>query len=417
MFFESGLARARPLYILAAFAALSSRPSTGKAEASRACGAASLTDLDSPAAATSLEIRRGPGFALVRGADSHAEGACAPGPIAQAVLRDLAETVARSLDVDPTLAVVLTSEPGSCSSIYYAALANDVRGIGYQHTDAREIFDDTPDSALEGVAFLNDWPYWREHPQEFSGAFDHELGHRWGARVHARFADPATGSSALLGREDEHWSYLLDTSGSPLEGNVWVGVSEGFESRTPAYPTRFSQLDLYLMGAVAASEVPEFLLLAGATFDADDCRGQPIGPDSPPQSCGAVSARGDAIRVSIDDIIAVEGPRQPSPSSAARSFGVLAIVLESAESAIDVETCAEVSTAVTTRLAEFETASSGHVRLENVLGQGEACDAMCGPSTETAVPASACEFRPQRRLPGSWAALFLIALVLRRRRG
>jgi hypothetical protein len=354
----------------------------------------------------------------VRGGESYAEAACAPAPIARAMLRGLAETVAAAIGVDPALALVLTSQPGSCSSIYYAALANEVRGIGYQHTDAREVFDDTPDSALEGVIFLNDWPYWRERPEELRAAFDHEVGHRWGARVHARVSDLGTGEAALLGREDQHWSYLLDTSGSPLEGNVWVSSAEGFESRTPAYPTRFSPLDLYLMGAVGPSEVPPFLLLTRAIFDGDDCRAQPIRPESPPHTCGTAVADANAIRVSIDDIIAAEGARQPSPNGATRSMGVLAIVLETGEPPLELETCSELSSAVAARLAEFEAASSGHVRLENVIDHGDMWEAAC--ATDNIDPESvrsSCAFRPPLEAHRAWAvALLGLALAVYRRR-
>lgn len=417
MSFGSGLARVRPL-CLCGLAALVLLPGTGRAADSRTCGADSAKSLERPAAAAAgLEIRRGPGFALVRGGEGYAQGACAPGVVARAMLQDLAETVAGSLGVDPALAVVLTTEPGSCSSIYYAALANDIRGIGYQHTDAREIFDDTPDSALEGVVFLNDWPYWRERPEELRSAFDHEVGHRWGARVHARLADADAGAPALLGREDQHWSYLLDTSGSPLEGNVWVSTSDGFESRTPEYPTQFSPLDRYLMGAVGPSEVPPFLLLTEATFDADDCRGQPIGPESPPHTCGTVRAHANAVRVSIDDIIAVEGPREPGASSGATSMSVLAVVLETGGPALELETCTELSAAVTARLAEFETASSGHVRLENVLDVGDTCETICAPAKMApATVTPTCAFRPRLPARGGWPALLGIALALRRRR-
>ncbi len=414
----SGLARVRPLCVLV-LAAIVLRSAAGRAADGRACGADPAKSVTPVPEASSVEVRSGPGFAVVSGAESYAQAACAPAPIARALLRELAETVAGALRVDPALALVLTSEPGSCSSIYYAALANDIRGIGYQHGDARELFDDTPDSALEGVIFLNDWPYWRERPEELRAAFDHEVGHRWGARVHARLADDGADEPALLGREDQHWSYLLDTSGSPLEGNVWVSSPEGFQSRTPEYPTRFSPLDLYLMGAVGPSEVPPFLLLTGASFDTDDCRGQPIRPESPPHTCGSIVAHANAIRVSIDDIVAVEGPREPA-SGAARSMGVLAILLETGTSALQLETCSELSSALAARLAGFETASSGHVRLENVIDGGATCEAACAPGVSAPAHGTpACTFRPELGAARDWrwaAALLGMALALYRRR-
>ena len=54
-------------------------------------------------------------------------------------------------------------------------------GYGYFYDD--ELFDLSPGSALEGIAFLNDMTYWESNDEELTRSFLHELGHRWGARV------------------------------------------------------------------------------------------------------------------------------------------------------------------------------------------------------------------------------------------
>jgi hypothetical protein len=172
------------------------------------------------------------------------------------------------------------------------------------------------------------------------------------------------------------------------------------------------------MGAVGPSEVPPFLLLTRAIFDGDDCRAQPIRPESPPHTCGTAVADANAIRVSIDDIIAAEGARQPSPNGATRSMGVLAIVLETGEPPLELETCSELSSAVAARLTEFEAASSGHVRLENVIDSGDPCEVACAPDEPApALVTSTCAFRPPSAAARAWAAALLgLALALYRRR-
>jgi len=319
-----------------------------------------------------LDLLQGPGFVLVRGGLAVAEAACAAQPIATAALSDTVQRVERALGVDAPLAIVLSSTPPSCNSIYYTPLANDVRGIGYGHDDGRELFDDTPDSGLEGVAFLNDWPYWRAHAEEFESAFHHEVAHRWGARVQAKIDGVA--SDELLGRGLAHWSYFLDTAGSPHEGNVWVPDDLGQHSETPAHGSQFSPLDLYLMGVGLPEEVQPFQLLRNARVPGLDCRGKPVSAASPPQSCVSLEATGQPSRIAIEDILAVEGPRQPAPSHAARGLSALVIVLDGMPAPFDAATCREFSSVLAQRFADFRAATVGRLQLEPALaGQGD-CD-------------------------------------------
>jgi hypothetical protein len=58
-----------------------------------------------------------------------------------------------------------------------------------------------------------------------------------------------------------HWSFFLDTGGSPLEGNAWELAGHDYRTVTDATSGEFSALDLYLMGAAEAAEVDPMLLL------------------------------------------------------------------------------------------------------------------------------------------------------------
>jgi hypothetical protein len=352
-------------------------------------------------------------------------------------LKELVLGAQSALGVDAQIAIVLTTHALDCGNIYYVPLANDVLGIGYRHGDPREVFDDTPGQRLEGVAFLNDWPYWQARPDELESALNHEVGHRWGARVHARIAGVASG--ALLGRAQDHWSYFLDSGGSPLEGNVWLATGSGRSSETPRYPTRFSALDRYLMGALPATEVPPFELLVDPVSDAKDCSGHALGPASPPHTCGPLEITADPVSVSIDDVIAVEGPRLPGAGAVARQVEVLVLMLQSRDEAWSSSECEVMVRSMHEGVSAFERASAGGIRLDNVLanalsgvrstalGEAISCDEISRaasdalPSHASEPPAAAARSscavgsRSPRGSMGDLGAC-LVALLLWRRR-
>jgi hypothetical protein len=411
-------------------------PATARAVA-RPCGLpglpvsadASLTKaLPEPAARASARWLSGPGFGFGPAASAAATVACAPPNVARAALKEAVLDAERALGVDAHIAIVLTTHALDCGNIYYVPLANDVRGIGYQHADPREVFDDTPEQRLEGIAFLNDWPYWQARPDELESALHHEVGHRWGARVHARIAGAY--SSALLGRQQEHWSYFLDSGGSPLEGNVWRATEAGRSSETPSYPTRFSALDRYLMGSLRADEVPPFELLLDSESDAVDCAGRALGPASPPQTCGTLELEAAAVGISIDDVIAAEGPRLPAADSAPQQLGVLVLMLQSRDETWSASDCDVMARSMRDRIGAFERASAGAVRLQNVLPDGASTALDCDdisrashdalspdePAASAAAARSSCAAgRVSSSASWRFTGACLVALLLRRR--
>ncbi len=224
---------------------------------------------------------------------------------------DLVAATARFLrghgDVFDQLVVYTTRplNPQPESLAFQVNVSNDVRGIGLDLRDdsgawgsagvlASVVYMDTIDSYAEVDGF------------ELLG---HEVGHRWLARL--RFRDAGgSASSALLGRGGTHWSFFLDTAASVLEGNALTEHGPGaFE--TTAIVTGYGALDLYAMGLVSAAEVPPFFYVAEAgdfyprrTFSASS------GPE--------VGVRFTGLRrdVTIEDVIAVEGPRVPDAAQA-----------------------------------------------------------------------------------------------------
>jgi hypothetical protein len=139
----------------------------------------------------------------------------------------------------------------------------------------------------------------------------HEVGHRWLARLRVR--EPGgTASGALLGRGGVHWSFFLDSDASVLEGNDIAPAGRGlFE--TTAIARGFSALDLYAMGLAAPEEVAPFFYVA----EADDFRpARPFTAGSSPEV--GVSFSGLRRDATIEDVIAVMGPRVPASGAAPR---------------------------------------------------------------------------------------------------
>jgi len=136
----------------------------------------------------------------------------------------------------------------------------------------------------------------------------HEVGHRWLAN--ARFRDGATTSTELLGRDEVHWSFFMDTDGSYLEGNDITPQADG-RFRTTGASLRYSALDQYLMGMRDASEVAPFFFVRNPT-------GTDTDPGQNPAS--GVTFGGTRKDVTIADVVAAIGDRNPRGTPWPRPF-------------------------------------------------------------------------------------------------
>ena len=151
----------------------------------------------------------------------------------------------------------------------------------------------------------------------------HELGHRWSAFVSAR----VNGEVIPLG--PTHWArglqaqvpypYLRPSEASLMGGGVWQDNFDGtFTQLDDDYyvpATGWSYLELYLMGLAAPSEVPDFFILRNLEPAGRDKLDRPI-------------FKATRTKVTIDDVIAVEGPRKPDVTRAQKRFntGIVVIV-------------------------------------------------------------------------------------------
>lgn len=156
----------------------------------------------------------------------------------------------------------------------------------------------------------------------------HEMGHRWSAFVSAK----VKGERIPLG--PVHWArglqapvafpYQRPTEASAMGGGVWQDNFDGTYTQldddyyVPA--TGYSYLDLYLMGLISAAEVPDFFLLSHL---------EPLGKDAN----GHRVFKAERTKVTIQDVIAQEGAREPDVNHSQRRFNTgMVMVVEHGKS-------------------------------------------------------------------------------------
>ncbi|MEO7323756.1 MAG: hypothetical protein ABIW82_02915, partial [Dokdonella sp.] len=216
--------------------------------------------------------------------------------------------------------VVFTTFEFNTGSVlaFYNPIRNDTVGIGLPLFDNSAAFSSA--GRLHGfvdMAATSRYSFASNAP-EYQGALNtlaHEFMHRWSAYLH--FTD-ATGhdSGDLIGREDAHWSYFLDSDASVMLGNDWRLQEDGkFHSVDAMH--RYSSLDMYAGGFAAASEVQPFTLIRNGDG------GQPA--DVP--RIGAISG-GQGESITIDQVIAASGARVPSAANAQKDFSAAMILLK-----------------------------------------------------------------------------------------
>jgi len=150
----------------------------------------------------------------------------------------------------------------------------------------------------------------------------HEMGHRWAAFVSAKVGNetiplgPVHWAKGLQARVA--FPYQRPTEASIMGGGVWQDNFDGTYTQldddyyVPA--TGWSFLDLYLMGLVSPEEVPDFFILRNLVPTGEDRNGHPI-------------FKADRTKVTIQDVIAVEGPRLPGVDRSQRQFNTGMVIV------------------------------------------------------------------------------------------
>jgi len=182
----------------------------------------------------------------------------------------------------------------------------------------------------------------------------HEMGHRWAAFVSAKVGDETIPLGPV------HWArglqarvafpYRRPTEASIMGGSVWQDNFDGTYTQldddyyVPA--TGWSYLDLYLMGLISAAEVPDFFILRNLVPAGKDASGHPI-------------FKADRTKVTIQDVIAAEGPRLPAVDKSQREFntGIVIVVQHGQKSSPELIERAE---AIRKQWIDYFSITTGH---------------------------------------------------------
>jgi len=203
----------------------------------------------------------------------------------------------------------------------YTGVRNDVTGIGLPVVDNGEGFGSP--KRLQGFIDMGPVSQYRQDPFSLEptdpdfratlGVLAHEVGHRFLAGP--RFLAGGVLRDDLLGKDGAHWSFLLSSEASFLYGNDWESTG-GNRYRSAGVQSRFSELDLYLMGLLSPEEVSPMTLL--------------VNPDVDRTRLPELSAEVEAASVetvSIEQVLAAEGPRAPGHRDSQKDFTVAFVFL------------------------------------------------------------------------------------------
>jgi hypothetical protein len=197
---------------------------------------------------------------------------------------------------------------------YETTVKNEIRGIGVDTYDLAADFGSA--GRLRSLVVMDWLGKYPDNPaQKFLGenntvsVLGQECGHRWLAFLEFR---DRTGerSQALLGRDLAHWSFFFDSDASVMEGNDIEDLGGG-SFRTVAAVQRYSLLDQYAMGLVSDTSVGAFFYVESPT-NMSSARTSESAPEV------GITFNGTRRDVLIQDIVAIEGARQPSAADSAR---------------------------------------------------------------------------------------------------
>jgi hypothetical protein len=248
---------------------------------------------------------------------------------------------------------------------------NDIAGIGLK------IFDRGADygspsrmSSIITMGNQNDWPPDpQEHVVGLNSAISivcHEQGHRWLAYV--RFDAEHDIKDDLLGRDNSHWSFLVDTRtnaegtfSSLMEGNSWRDNGNGTFATVESAVNYFSPLDEYLMGLLPAEEVGNIPYLV------TDAQLKSILREKSPVSGFSMSAA--RKNATVAQIVEREGARVPSAAAAPKEFRIAFILLTEQGAQPSNSTLGKMSRYSDALVRYFSTATGRLGSLNNSLSQ------------------------------------------------
>jgi hypothetical protein len=246
---------------------------------------------------------------------------------------------------------------------FEATVANDIGGIGLGIFDASRDFGSG--GRLRSYAMMDHIGKYPDDPQQtFLGenntvsVLGQEVGHRWLAFLEFRDHTGAR-SEALLGRDQAHWSFFVDSDASVMEGNDIEDLGGG-SFRTVGAVRRYSLLDQYAMGLVAESQVPTFFYVENPV----NVSGGRTATSAPQIGVTFNGTRRDVL---ISDIVAILGQRSPSAAESPRVHRQAFIFVVSAGRTADGAQVAKVDRIRRAWEAFFSTATDGRMQAVTAL--------------------------------------------------
>ena len=189
----------------------------------------------------------------------------------------------------------------------------------------------TPDFPFRSGVWMNDlayWDLWEGYRADW--VFCHEMGHQWLAFPQVPVADGDP--TQLLGRQRAHWSYWVSTDNSPMEGNAWRDNGDGTFTTGMEVANAFTPLDLYLMGLVAAEDVPPVTILEPLE---EAARSRESAPEHL-WGDGPVTLAAAAASWTIEDLVAANGAWESTLGhTAAAPTALMVLVLAPGEPLTD----------------------------------------------------------------------------------
>lgn len=194
---------------------------------------------------------------------------------------------------------------------FHAGVRNDIQGIGIPEFDNTELYGSNGKlQSYIDMAALSRYEINPTQPEfnQVINILGHEVLHRWGSRVHFRNESNERDNS-LLGRQNAHWSFFLDSDASVEYGSDWRDNGDGTFTAV-ATDFFYSPLDLYLMGFYSPEQVQPLTLLNSSTEEFNRAN-LPV---------RGVTIPATPRTVTIDQIVAEEGPRIPNEKDSQKEF-------------------------------------------------------------------------------------------------
>ena len=258
-----------------------------------------------------------------------------------------------------------TSVVPSDAFAFESTIANEIQGIGVDIYDLSRQFGSA--GRLRSFTMMDRLGKYPDDPAaRFLGenntlsVLGQEAGHRWLAYFNFR---DHTGqqSEELLGRDQAHWSFFMDSDASVMEGNDIEDLGGG-SFRTTGAVRRYSRLDQYAMGLLAPAEVPPFFYVQSPVN-----LSQQKTKESAPQT--GVTFNGTRRDVLIDDVIAIHGNRVPAAAGSPRVHRQAFLYIVGAGRPVDSGQIAKVDRIRQQWEAFFLQATDGRMRADTRLAQ------------------------------------------------